>query len=233
MLRWLACLFLLILPSGVCAAQQTILLGGQSLVVKPLYQQDFNSVVNRWRYDGRGRVWVQNGRLQMDATGVESTAWFDQEMYGNLLITYEARILPPVDAKNINLIFMATGPDGSDISKMYFSGRYTEYQKIPNYIWTITDTHTRLRRNPGFAMVAESRNQNDLPKANHTYKLAVALWNGTIRSYMDDRLVLTYRDPHPYTQGELAFRSWHTRLWWDNLRVYRILSIAPVSVKKQ
>jgi hypothetical protein len=205
---------------GMNAEQLTV--GSENLSVKPLFKEDFEGVVNRWRFDGRGRVWVENGRLQMDATGVESTAWFTEEMEGDVLITYQAHILDPVEAKNINLFLMATAPDGSDILKLYFTGSYPEYHKVPNYIWTFTGSHTRFRRDPGFVLLSEDK--KTLPEPYKTYQLAVLIQDGLIRCFIDDRLVHSYRDPNPYRKGKLGFRTFHTRLWWDNLRVYSIVN---------
>ncbi|MGH9327596.1 MAG: DUF6250 domain-containing protein [Terriglobia bacterium] len=225
MLKVLIGLCLLLAPARVLPARE-IVLGGQRLKVKLMDQQDFNGVVNEWRYGGRGRVWVQHGHLQMDATGVESTAWFTLELKGNLLITYEARILPPAGKKNINLIFLASAPGGGDVLKLYFTGQYSEYKNIPNYIWTFDAPQTRLRRNPGFLMVSE--NKKVLPEPGKTYHLAVTTWNGLIRCFIDGELIHSYQDPHPHTRGKLAFRSWHTRLWWDNLRVYKLLEVTTI-----
>ncbi len=211
------CLLFVLLPG---AAAERVTVGGEDLEVKILHQEDFSGVADRWRYDGRGRVWVQDGRLQMEATGVESTAWFTGEMETPLLITYEAHILDPVEASNINLIFLASATDGRDVLKLPFTGSYSEYHKIPNYIWTITNTHTRLRRDPGFEVVSEDT--KTLPEPHRTYRLALTVRDGAVRCYIDGRLIHSYKDPKPHVSGKLAFRAFHTRLWWDNLKIYRI-----------
>ena len=223
MLKTFLCLCILLAPAQTLPAEEMVL-AGQRLKVKLLYHEDFNRTVNHWRYDGRGRVWVEDGRLQMDAIGAESTAWFIKGMEGNLLITYQAHILPPAGANNINLIFLASAPDGGDVLKLYFSGRYSEYQRIPDYIWTIANTHTRLRRDPGFIVVSEDK--KTLPQPNRTYHLAVTTWNGLVRCFIDGRMIHSFQDPHPHREGTLAFRTWHTRLWWDDLCVYRLLQVA-------
>lgn len=218
--KLLPCIVLVLSFAGPLAAEE-VTLGGERLQVKLLHQEDFDGVVNRWRFDGRGRVWVEDGRLQMDATGVESTAWFTEDMEGDLLIAYEAHILDPVDAKNINLFFLATAPDGGDILKLYFTGSYPEYHKVPNYIWTVTGSHTRLRRDPGFELLSEDR--KTLPEPYKTYQLGLTIQDGLIRCYIDHRLIHSHKDANPHKRGKLGFRTFHTRLWWDNLRVYRIV----------
>jgi Domain of unknown function (DUF6250) len=220
------CLSLLFGMAQALPAEQLVL-GGQRLTIKLLYHEDFNGPAKHWRYDGRGRVWIEGGRLQMDATGVESTAWFSKQMQGNLLITYQAHILAPIDANNMNLIFLASAPDGGDVLKLYFSGRYSEYQRIPDYIWTITNTHTRLRSDPGFVVVSEDRKTP--PEPYKTYQLAVTTWQGVIHCFIDGHLIHSYKDPHPHTKGKLAFRTWHTRLWWDNLLIYQLSSVKKLA----
>jgi len=214
-------LLLLILFLISAASGEEVTLGGECLQVEPLDQEDFEGVANRWRFDGRGRVWVENGRLHTDATGSESTAWFTGEMEGNLLITFQAHILEPVEANNINLIFLATAPGGGDVLKLYFTGSYSEYHKIPNYIWTFTGAHTRLRRDPGFQLLSEDK--AIVPEPHKTYDLALTVQDGLVRCFVDHKPVHSYRDPKPHGKGKLAFRTFHTRLWWDNLRVYRLL----------
>jgi hypothetical protein len=214
----------IIVPVGFA---EEVTIGGERLSVERLYEEDFEGVVNRWRFDGRGRVWVEDGRLQMDATAVESTAWFTEEMEGDLLITYQAHILDPVERNNINLFFLGTASDGGDVLKVYLTGSYPEYHKLPNYIWTFTWGHTRLRRDPGFQLLSEDK--KTLPEPYTTYKLAVMIQRGLIRCFVNGRLIHSYQDPNPHRKGKLGFRTFHTRLWWDNLRVYRILKAAESS----
>lgn len=209
----------LFMISPVSAEEVTI--GGKRFKAELLYEEDFEGVGNRWRFDGRGRAWLEDGRLQMDADGFECTAWFSEEMEGDLAILYEARILDPVEKNNINLFFMASGPDGGDVLDVLLTGSYPEYHELPNYIWTFTAAHTRLRRNPGFHILSEDK--ETLPTSHKTHALALTIQEGRIRCYIDGQLVHTYDDPHPHRKGKLAFRTFRTRLWWDNLRIYRLV----------
>lgn len=213
------CLLSLVAAGGMFAEELTV--GEERFQVNLLHEEDFSGPADRWRYDGRGRVWIENERMQMDATGVESTAWFTEELTTPLVVTYEAQILDPVESKNINLIFLASGPDGGDVLRLPFTGSYPEYHEIPNYIWTVTAGHTRLRRNPGFQMVSEDT--ENLPEAHRTYKLTLVAEDGTIRCFIDGKPIHSYRDAQPHTNGKLGFRTFHTRLWWDNLKIYRLV----------
>ena len=206
---------------AVCVLAEEITLGDQVLKVELLTQENFEGPVDRWRFDGRGRVWVEDGRLQMSADGFESTAWFTEEIQGNLVIRYQARIVDPVDRDNINLFFLATAADGGDILTVPLTGRYSEYHELPNYIWTFTSGHTRLRRDPGFQLLSEDK--QTVPEPNTDYDLAVTIRDGMIRCFINGRQVHAYQDPKPHTKGKLGFRTFRTRLWWDNLRIYKLL----------
>ncbi|MGH9325501.1 MAG: hypothetical protein ACRD2B_02245 [Terriglobia bacterium] len=86
-----------------------------------------------------------------------------------------------MDENNINVIFTDSAADGGDVLKLYFSGGYSEYQKIPDYIWTIANGYTRLRRNSGFMIASENKKVTAEPgKACH---LAVTTWNGLICTF--------------------------------------------------
>ena len=86
----------------------------------------------------------------MSADGFECTAWFTENIEGDIAILYQARILEPAGDRNINLIFPSHCGGGSDVLGVPFTGAYNEYHKLPNYILTFTSTHSRLRRDPGF-----------------------------------------------------------------------------------
>lgn len=208
-----------------CAAAalgEELVLGDRRLAVELLHQEDFEGPLRRWRFDGRGRIWAEDGRLQMDAGQFESTAWFTEEMEGDIAVTWEAHVLSPGGARNINLIFLATAADGGDVLTVPFTGQYSEYHRLPNYIWTLTSTHTRLRRNPGFQLLSEDL--STVTESQRTYRLALTIEGGRIHCYVDGRLIHDATDANPHPKGKLAFRTYRTRLWWDNLRVYRIAS---------
>jgi len=202
-------------------AAEDLAVGTFELKADLIYQEDFSTALKNWKSEGRGKVWTEEGRLQMDATGVEMTSWCPFEMAGDLLVTYEAFILDPPDANNINFFFMAAGPEGEDIRRLELSGTYKEYHQLPNYIMTFTTGYTRLRRNPGFNLVSEKTQIKAL--AETEYQLAILITGNTIRCFINDIPVHAYTDDSRLQNGRVAFRSWHTRLWWDNLKVYQVL----------
>lgn len=205
---------------ATAAPGEELVVGDRRLTVQLLHREDFDGPLRRWRFDGRGRVWAEEGRLQMDAGRFESTAWFTEEMEGDIAVTWEAHVLSPGGARNINLFFFATAPGGGDVLTLPLTGQYSEYHRLPNYIWTLTSTHTRLRRNPGFELLSEDT--QTVTESNRTYRLALTVEQGRIRCYVDGRLIHDATDANPHRKGKLAFRTFQTRLWWDNLRIYRL-----------
>lgn len=207
---------------GVASAED-LTLGTFGLQVDLLYREEFSSDPKGWKTEGRGKVWVEDGRLVMDASHVEGTTWCPFEIEGDILITYTAYVLNPPDANNINLFFMATAADGTDVFKVDLSGTYKEYHQLPNYIMTFTSGYTRLRRNPGFNLVSENRTVKALTE--NEYQVAILLEGNMIRCFINDIPVHSCRDDSRYRKGRIAFRSWHTTLWWDDLKVYRVLGV--------
>jgi hypothetical protein len=205
---------------AAAASGEELAVGDRRLAVQLLHQEDFEGPLRRWRFDGRGRAWAEEGRLQMDAGRFEVTAWFTEEMEGDIAVTWEAQVVSAGGARNINLFFFARAADGGDVLSVPLTGQYSEYHRLPNYIWTLTSTHTRLRRNPGFRLLSEDTAV--VVESNHTYQLALTAEQGRIRCYLDGRLIHDATDAAPHRKGKLAFRTFQTRLWWDNLRIYRI-----------
>jgi hypothetical protein len=219
--RYLCTALLAAVFSGGLNAAEELTVGSFQVEAELLYHEDFSSDLKKWKSEGRGKIWVEEGRLHMDAWKVEMTAWCPFEMAGNLLITYEAFVKKPSDANNINVFFLATAAEGKDILKLDLSGAYKEYHQLPNYIMTFTSGYTRLRRNPGFNLVSENTQVKALPVTE--YQLAILIQGSEVRCFINDIPVHAYRDESRLQQGKIAFRSWHTRLWWDNLKIYQVM----------
>ena len=221
--NWLVLGLCLLLWREVAAERVTI--GDLDLEVDLLHHEDFSADIRKWKIEGRGKVAVENGRLRMDASEVESTAWCPHEIEGDLLITFEAFVLEPPDANNINVFFLATGPGGSSVLDLELSGAYKEYHVLPNYIMTFTSGYSRLRRNPGFNLVSENTDVKALSSTE--YQIAILARGDQIRCFINNIPVHSYRDEERHQKGRIAFRSWHTRLWWDNLKLYQVLESDP------
>lgn len=225
MIRCVFSTFLVLVSLGENISGEELTVGPFLLQAELIHRADFSSDISKWKQEGRGRIWVEEGRLHMDASKVEMTAWSPFEMEGDLLITYEAFVMDPPDANNINLIFMATGTNDEDVLGLELSGAYSEYHQLSNYIMTFTNEYTRLRRNPGFNLVSENTQVKALPATE--YRLAILISENQVRCFINNIPVHAYTDESPLKRGRMAFRTWHTRLWLDNLNIYRVLSAEP------
>jgi len=221
LLKHLTLILLLLSGPSRFVRAETLQTGSFELQAELLYHEDFSESAKGWKTEGRGKMWVEGGRLFMDASEVEMTAWCPQKLNGNLLITYRAYVLAPEDANNINLIFMAIGTAEEDVLNLQLSGAYKEYHQLSNYIMTFTSGYTRLRRNPGFNLVSENTAVKAL--TGNEYEVAIILSEKQIRCFINDIPVHSFTDEARHQKGRAALRTWHTRLWWDDFKVYRIL----------
>ena len=185
----------------------------------------------RWTVEGHAEVAVASGTLRVttqpapDGTTPGATLWWGEALPADVLIEFMAGAdLPAEDnAANLNLILHAREADGSAY-RAGRSGKYGEYQQVPNYILTLTggfqEGWARVRRNPGFNLLAENRALRSEPGRN--YHVRVAITGGRIRCWIDGQLVHDVRDPNPLPGGRFALRTWRSRVWWSDLRIYAL-----------
>ena len=186
------------------------------------------SWTRRWTVEGRADIAAVDGRLAVttvaapDGENPGATLWWREPLPANVLVEFTAGARLPAEdnAANLNLIFHAREPDGSPY-RPGRSGKYGEYHSLPNYILTLTggfqEGWARVRRNPGFKLLAE--NQEIRSEPGQTYRVRVAITDGRIRCWIDGRLVHDVRDPQPLHGGQFALRTWRSRVWWSDLRI--------------
>jgi hypothetical protein len=83
-----------------------------------------------------------------------------------------------------------------------------------------TAGHTRLRKNPGFQLLSE--NMDFVSKINVKYSFEIIKIKSSIECKINGTTVHKVMDAEPYNKGSIGFRTWNTRLWYDNLKVYSI-----------
>lgn len=188
---------------------------------------------NRWFTEGNAAIASRDGRLHV-ATSTTSgeepaaTLWWREVLPENVMIEFTAgaELSAEKNAANLNVILHAREADGSPY-RFGRSGRYPEYHGLPNYIFTLTggfqEGWARVRRNPGFSILAENRDIRSEP--GNIYRVRVVLAEGRIRYWLNGRLVHDARDPRPLSGGHFALRTWTSRVWWSDLR---ISALSPV-----
>src|SRR5690554_3263824 len=106
-----------------------------------VYSDDFSIDKNMYLFEGIGSYQIGGGELVLDDTSQTNrsglTLWLRKRFSGNLRIRFEAEVMEPFIAGNINLFMMATTLNGSNIWQEQHNGSYAEYHKTCNmYIFT-------------------------------------------------------------------------------------------------
>lgn len=237
---WLALLGSVGLGQAAEPAHPMIELDGETWLATELAHETFADATwrDRWVVEGDPACEARDGRLNVVTSNQpdsrkSATLWWRVPLPADILVELTAGADLPAEenAANLNLIFHAREPDG----RAYQFGRsaaYAEYQKIPNYIITLTggfqDGWSRVRRDPGFAMLSEEKSTRSVP--GRTYRIRAMITEGRIRYWLDGRLVHDTRDPHPLPGGHFALRTWRSRVWWSDLRISALIR-APLAVK--
>jgi len=184
-----------------------------------LFADDFADLRN-WSVEGTGTVAAQDGTLVWDCSGTrEGTAWCRRKFEGATRVSYEVQVL---DGRN-NINFF--GYADVDLAAAR-SGAYGEYHTFPNYLITylLEDGRWRIRfrKNPGFALLSETR--VDGPEPSRWRKIdTVFTRDGMIRLTVDDTPVHEFRDGAPLPlSGTHGLRTWRTKLRYRNFRVYAL-----------
>ena len=191
------------------------------------FAEDFSAGMDRWWVEGGDRVWVEDGRLHVDADRSVATVWCRTPHPADFQLDLDAHVVSSsVDANNINLFFSYSDPSGRPLEETRESRRtagYDLYHKLSGYIVTfLNDTEAeearvRIRRDPGFHLLAEKFGGEC--RAGVTYHLRAIKRGGHIAFQVDGREVLKAEDSNPLGAGLLGLRTYRTNLWWDNVRV--------------
>jgi hypothetical protein len=208
-----------------------------------LFREDFESYADNstlpagWWHEGSKAVRIEEGHLRVDANldnnGEDygaSTVWLDRTFGGDIRVEFDARVLASDGAKNnVNFFFLFGDPSGRPLMQTRnerADGQYGKYHTLSGYVFTFLangepeKARFRMRDDPGFHLLQENFAYEC--KQNKTYHIAVTKRGGRITYAVDGAVYLDKIDDaaNPeHTSGILGFRTWHTDLWWDNLKV--------------
>ncbi len=208
---------------------------GQTWLAKELAAETFaDGWKERWITEGNAAIQSGRGRLHV-VTSTEpgkepaATLWWREALPADVLIEFTAGVDPSAEknAANLNVILGAREADGTAY-QFGRSGRYPDYQSIPNYIFTLTggfqDGWARVRKNPGFSILAENQATRSAP--GEIYRVRIVKAGGRIRYWLNGRLVHDVTDATPLSGGHFALRTWTSQVWWSDLRI-SALTVAP------
>jgi len=212
---------------------------------KVFFHENFDSSVDSsilpasfW-HEGSNAVRIENGHLRADANldnnGEDydvSTVWLNKTFTGDLRVEFDAHVLASDgDKNNINFFFLFSDPSGAPLSQTKdgrTDGKYGKYHKLNGYIFTFLangnpdKARFRFRDDPGFNLLQENFAYEC--KQHKTYHITITKQDNRITYAVDGTVYLDTIDDavNPeHTSGILGFRTWHTDLWWDNLKVTR------------
>jgi len=210
---------------------------------KVLFAEDFESYPDSvtlpagWWSEGSKAVRIEKGRLRADAnldsTGEDygaSTIWLDRTFGGDLRVEFDAHVLASDgDKNNINFFFLFGDPSGKPLRQTRndrADGEYGKYHKLNGYVFTFLadgnpdKARFRMRDDPGFNLLQENFAYEC--RQDKTYRIAVTKKGNRITYAVDGTVYLDRVDgaANPeHKSGIIGFRTWHTDLWWDNVKV--------------
>jgi hypothetical protein len=213
---------------------------------KVLFQENFDSYGDGsslpagWWHEGSKAVRIENGHLRADANldhnGEDydaSTIWLNKTFSGDIRIEFDAHILASDgDKNNINFFFLFSDPSGAPLEQSKqkrADGKYGKYHELNGYVFTFlangnpNKARFRLRDDPGFNLLQENFAYEC--KQNKTYHVTVTKKDKRITYAVDGVLYLDKSGDEinpEHTSGIVGLRTWHTDLWWDNLKVTQL-----------
>ncbi|MGK7394360.1 MAG: DUF1961 family protein [Candidatus Cyclobacteriaceae bacterium M3_2C_046] len=182
--------------------------------------------------ESSGQAFIRNSKLHFHTDGSYGTIWLNQQFEGDLMIEYEAHVVHSSDtANNMNLFFHYQDPDGAlpASASTRSEGKYRLYHQLQGYIFTFVANGNpdlarfRLRDNPGFHLLDENNTYHC--RIGRTYHFRIEKNGSQIKISVDGIPFLNYYDDsfNPvHEKGFIGFRTWHTDLWWDNLKIYQL-----------
>jgi len=178
---------------------------------------------------------IRGGRLFVDADCIQprvSTVWLNREFSGNIIVTFDVQVVSSADtSNNINLFLLYSDPSGKPLietREVRANGNYNHYHQLNGYIFTQLangqeiPARFRFRYNPGFILLHEKFEYEC--KAGIKYQVHITVKNGLVEYRVNgERIFGEMLDAayiHP--KGLVGFRTFHTALWWDNLKIEQL-----------
>ncbi len=212
---------------------------------EPLFVENFDAPMETpwgtlptgWWIEGEAagaRARIEEGHLLLDATAPESpgaTVWLDRELPRETEVSFDVHVIDAVGAaNNMNLLFQFHDPKSSVLRENRAEradGKYSRYhsERLTGTILTFLangnpeEARVRVRHVPPFDPVVQEFRGYHARKA-HTYHVQVARRGDRFTCHIDGQKVLDTILPPAAPDasgGYLGFRTWRTKLWWDNV----------------
>lgn len=202
---------------------------------KLLYRDDFDKSLKNWiaelENSDNSSVNIKNGQLEAAIIKGGATIWFKPELSGNILIEYEATVVShSSNGANLNQFWMASDPvTGNKLFSR--KGKFSEYDNLMLYYGGLggnENTTSRFRKylaDGTKPVLQEYTDPAHFPVAGKTYSIQIIVYDGLTRLTVDGQNYFELNDPNPYTKGHFAFRTFQSKIKYDNFKVYRLEAI--------
>ena len=210
----------------------------------PILHENLVNDLSQWHIETEqpGTISAKEGTLSIDVPR-GCTVWFTQELSGNIMIEYDARMIraatpgPNDRVSDLNCFWMATDPRAnSDAATDYFNvpartGAFATYDQLKTYYvgqGGNSNTTTRFRRYIGAAGNRPILPEYDLTAAqylltpNTWQRIRLVACGKLIEYYRDDVRIFQYMDPEPYTRGYFGIRTTFNHMEVKNLLIRRL-----------
>lgn len=171
---------------------------------------------------------IENGQLQLNTEG-GITAWYKNELVGNILIEYDRIVLMDGGRNDrlsdMNQFWMASDPQHRMFSR---NGGFREYDSLRMYYVGMGgnyNTTTRMRRYDGkgtLQIVGENTDSLHMLKPNKKYHIMIIVKNGLSKFMVDGEEYFSFNDDKPFTSGWFALRSTRSRQMIDNVKIWQL-----------
>lgn len=211
-----------------------------------LFSDDFSQGMDNWWTEGGVKVWIEDGRLHVDAEpggerterrpGHTATVWCKQPFEGDIKIELEAHVLrSDIEVNNVNFFIHFSDPEGTPLYEtrdQREDAGYAKYHVLSgNIITYLSDVRpesmqkppqqrparVRIRHCPGFELLEETYAYHCT--RGRTYQIEIVREGGRIGFSVDGQLLLETRDPQAPEGGLFGLRTFRTYLWYDNIRI--------------
>ena len=208
---------------------------------KLTFQETFNTNLENWKKEGIGNVELTSEGKAAMRLGKESEGlalWALKEINYDFQLEFNLTI----PAKNglFIIILCAHGlhgedilddlPDRSGVLEDYSKGNIRSYH-ISSHCYTAEGNHipgSKMRKNPGHLLLAKS--ETDPCTSDRMYYIDVVKTGNRIRYYVDDMLILDFRDRGGfgpiYSEGRVGFwmggKPEEFTVILDNIKIFKL-----------
>lgn len=169
-----------------------------------------------------------------------ASLWYNRRFQENIRIRYQVCMVSdncPYDRiGNMSCYWMASDPlhpfdfffsskqrggkaENDYALNLYYMGYGEHRNSATRFRRYASDTMYVEGKSPRPAILQGYTKKRYLLKPNHWYSVIIEIHNGNIRYYCDNRLLMNYTDPHPYTEGYFGFRAEESHVAYRNFSV--------------